>query len=107
MPLTVHVGPSYQQQALINVNDDEHPVLIDSEHFTGRIIVRIRDFTGTIPPGETRIKNTPYFNGRKRKFSIQVEGRFKQAVTADDVYFGVDFDNIVSNHNHHHSHKIQ
>ncbi|KAI9592412.1 hypothetical protein BDF19DRAFT_388386 [Syncephalis fuscata] len=94
MPLAVRAGPSYTQQTLINVNDDQYPVLIDSTDFTGRVVVRIKDFTGITPSGETRITNTNYFKGRRRKFSIQVEGRFKKAVSADDVYYGVDFDDI-------------
>ncbi|RKP05477.1 hypothetical protein THASP1DRAFT_19757 [Thamnocephalis sphaerospora] len=95
MPLLVRAGPSYDQLETVRVNDDRHPMLINSPHFTGRLVVRIRDFTGEAPEGEARIENTDYFKGRRRKFSIQMEGRFKQVVTAEELYYGVDFDQLL------------
>lgn len=93
--LVVRAGPDYDHLQMVNVNDDYYPMLINSPHFTGRLVVRVRDYKGPAPEGRKPVHNTEYFHGRRRKFSIQMEGRFKQAVTADDVYFGVDFDELL------------
>ncbi|UZO06454.1 uncharacterized protein OCT59_026776 [Rhizophagus irregularis] len=64
-------------------------------HFTGRIsiCIRIKDFKGITPSGTTRIETSPYFEGYNVKYSIQVQGRFKENnLTADDIDFGNDFD---------------
>ncbi|KAJ3186477.1 hypothetical protein HDU85_007296 [Gaertneriomyces sp. JEL0708] len=90
--LCVRVGPSLDDLTLINPNDDHHPVEINSPFFTGRVAVRIRTFRGLTPPGQSIIKTTPYFKGRKREFSVQVEGRFKHVWDGDEVLFGVLLD---------------
>ncbi|CAG8656787.1 20747_t:CDS:2, partial [Rhizophagus irregularis] len=61
-------------------------------HFTGRIsiCIRIKDFKGITPSGTTRIETSPYFEGYNVKYSIQVQGRFKENnLTADDIDFGL------------------
>ncbi|PKY23305.1 hypothetical protein RhiirB3_437487 [Rhizophagus irregularis] len=63
-------------------------------HFTGRIsiCIRIKDFKGITPSGTTRIETSPYFEGYNVKYSIQVQGRFKENnLTADDIDFGVKY----------------
>ncbi|CAG8627534.1 3930_t:CDS:2, partial [Acaulospora colombiana] len=58
-----------------------------------RICVRIKDFQGITPPDAIRIPSSPYFEGNKDKYSIQVQGTFKgKRWTADDILFGNDFD---------------
>lgn len=71
------------------------PVEIDSEHFTGRVLMRIKDFVGVTPDGSDPIKHLAYFEKRSRKFCMQWEGRFKQEWNADEVWFGTDFDKRV------------
>ena len=72
--LRVRVGPSISTLSTINVNDDTHPHLIDSPTFIGQLVIRIKNYNG---PGEC-IKDIPYFGTKKRLFSIQLSGRFKQ-----------------------------
>ncbi|KAJ3299907.1 hypothetical protein HK104_006058 [Borealophlyctis nickersoniae] len=38
------------------------------------------------------VKPTPYFNGKRRLFSVQVQGRFKREWGGDDVLWGVVFE---------------
>ncbi|CAB4444314.1 unnamed protein product [Rhizophagus irregularis] len=54
------------------------------------ICIRIKDFKGITPSGTTRIETSPYFEGYNVKYSIQVQGRFKENnLTADDIDFGI------------------
>ncbi|ORY06986.1 hypothetical protein K493DRAFT_310386 [Basidiobolus meristosporus CBS 931.73] len=92
MVLKVSVGPTYDNLQIIKVNDDFHPFLIDSPEFVGRVAIRIKDFVGITPDGGEPIKNSGYFSHHNRRFSMHVEGRFKKHVTAEDVWFGTDFD---------------
>ncbi|ORX89135.1 DUF1769-domain-containing protein [Basidiobolus meristosporus CBS 931.73] len=93
--LRVRAGTNTEVQNLpvIKVNDENNPVILDSPYFTGRLIVRIRDYEGVTPDGSKPLKNSPYFEGNKDQYSIQVQGRFKQEWNADDVVFGNSFDN--------------
>lgn len=83
---------------VVYVNDDEHPVLINNEHFTGQAVFRCKDFDGWTPLDENTkkaksiIKNSDYFDGHKRTFSFQISGRFRKQWTADDIMFGTFFD---------------
>ncbi|KAG0367351.1 hypothetical protein BGX24_003270 [Mortierella sp. AD032] len=93
--LRVSVGGSYTDLAVINCNDELHPLEIDTPEFKGRAVVRIRDFVGVTNDGSEPIYSDDYFKGHNRKFSIQVEGRFKREWGGDQVYFGTDFDRSV------------
>ena len=82
---------------IVYINDEEHPILIDNEHFTGHAVFRVRDFDGWTPvDGEGKpkpiIPRTAYFDGHRRTFSIQMSGRFKKPWTGDEVMFGTWFD---------------
>ncbi|KNC99426.1 uncharacterized protein SPPG_05667 [Spizellomyces punctatus DAOM BR117] len=90
--LCVRVGASPSSLEMAPVNDDFHPIEFDSPHFTGRICVRIVHYRGITPKGQEPLDSTPYFEGRKRYFSVQIEGRFKQPWNGDDVIFGVVFE---------------
>ncbi|ORX88435.1 hypothetical protein K493DRAFT_341280 [Basidiobolus meristosporus CBS 931.73] len=92
MVLKVSVGPTYDNLQVIKVNDDFHPILIDSPEFVGRVAIRIKDFNGITPDGSAPIKNSDYFHHHNRRFSMHVEGRFKKEVSAEDIWFGTDFD---------------
>ena len=73
------------------LNDMQRPHEINTEHFCGRVLVRILDAPGA-GPGEP---GREYFLGRSRRFCIQIEGRFKRPWTANEVFFGSDFDKFV------------
>lgn len=78
------------------MNDDTDPQFIDSAYFTGNVGVRVKNFHGTTPNNTRPISDSKYFGSRKRLFSIQVQGRFKQEYSADDVVFGAEFEHKVS-----------
>lgn len=103
--LRVSAGPSVDKLSLLRVNDEEHPMLINNEHFEGRIVVRIQDFTGVRPgkSGEndkesansvTALHSSYFDHGHAKglTWSIQVQGRFKKNVSANDLVFGNKFD---------------
>lgn len=89
--LKVQVGPDRFHMEDACLNDTLHPHEIETEHFVGRVLVRILDAPGAkeSEPGRE------YFEGRSRKFCIQIEGRFKRRLSGNDVLFGTDFDRFV------------
>ncbi|EST09741.1 Protein of unknown function DUF1769 [Kalmanozyma brasiliensis GHG001] len=89
--LKVQVGPDRFHMEDCRLNDTEHPHEISTDHFVGRVLVRILDAPGAQPSQPGR----EYFEGRSRKFCIQIEGRFKQRLSGNDVLFGTDFDRFV------------
>ncbi|CAB4406441.1 unnamed protein product [Rhizophagus irregularis] len=99
LKLQISVGSSYDsaEHKIMLPNDDSRPYFINTSHFTGRICIRIKDFKGIAPSGTTRIESSPYFEGYNVKYSIQVQGRFKENnLTADDIVFGNDFDKKIN-----------
>ncbi|KAI9099510.1 hypothetical protein DFS34DRAFT_693906 [Phlyctochytrium arcticum] len=94
--LRCRIGPSVDALTVANINDTANPHFIDSPYFTGSILVRVKNFKGITPDGSAPIENLPYFDGKKRLFSVQVSGRFKHEYTADDVVFGSEFERKVS-----------
>ncbi|KAG0356931.1 hypothetical protein BGZ54_000556 [Gamsiella multidivaricata] len=93
--LRVSVGGTYTDLSIVNCNDELHPVEFEGPEFKGRAVVRIRDFVGITNDGSEPIHNSEYFKGHNRRFSIQVEGRFKREWDGEQVYFGTDFDRAV------------
>ena len=89
--LEVKVGPDRWHMEPCRLNDTLHPHEIDTEHFAGRVLVRILDAPGA-REGEP---GREYFTDRSRKFCIQIEGRFKQEWSGEDILFGSDFDKLV------------
>lgn len=74
--LRVRIGPSLHTLTSYTINDDENPHFIDSPYFIGNIVVRIKNFHGISPdPNASPISNIPYFEKKKRLFSIQLSGR--------------------------------
>ncbi|KAG1736139.1 uncharacterized protein EDB91DRAFT_1143079 [Suillus paluster] len=90
--LRVRVGPSMDKLVCITdkVNSGKaHD--ISSELFEGKVAINIKGFTN--PTGEEL--SAEYFDREDRKgitWSIQVQGRFLQANSADDIMFGNTFD---------------
>ncbi|KAJ1541941.1 hypothetical protein HK405_010308, partial [Cladochytrium tenue] len=76
--LRCRIGPSLSSLETYNVNDDSNPHFIDSPYFVGNVGIRVKNFRGTTPEGTPPIADTPYFGTRRRLFSLQVQGRFKQ-----------------------------
>ncbi|RKP04357.1 hypothetical protein CXG81DRAFT_8427 [Caulochytrium protostelioides] len=95
--LRISVGTDPSNPAdrqIIYVNDDLHPVPLKSEHFVGRIVVRADNWDNGVNPTQAEIQRaagigtTPYFQGRRRLFSFQIEGRFTKTWTGDDLWWG-------------------
>lgn len=91
--LKISIGPHRDQLEVAHVNDSAHPTIIDSELFVGRVLVKIRDFDGITPDGSPPIRDHVYFDGRSRRFDIQIEGRFKHRhgvplYTGEEIHFG-------------------
>ncbi|KAG0215332.1 hypothetical protein BGX28_000072 [Mortierella sp. GBA30] len=93
--LRVRVGGSYTDLAIVNCNDEVHPIEFDGPEFKGRAMVRIKDFVGITNDSSEPVYNSEYFKGHNRRFSLQVEGRFKREWDGQQVYFGTDFDRSV------------
>jgi Protein of unknown function (DUF1769) len=107
--LRVRAGPNHQQLITVCVNDETNPIIIDNEHFSGYLIVRMVDFKGVTPQmdnskgntntakvnGSGQILNQPqssYFKGKNRHYSMVLQGRFKKQWHGDEIIFGVDLD---------------
>jgi hypothetical protein len=92
--LRVRAGPSYDPSThvIVNVNDPEEPTVIQSEYFTGHIVVRVRDYGGI--PGKNGVieEDEEYFSETKDTSSIMFGGWFEvkgKQLNVDDVVFGV------------------
>ncbi|KAI8815370.1 hypothetical protein BJ742DRAFT_864592 [Cladochytrium replicatum] len=95
--LQVRAGPDESRLSLINVNDEENPLLIQSDRFTGYLCIRMVNFEGTTPENctnEEPIRNpkSSYFKGRNRRYSIMAQGRFAKDYNGDDLIFAIELD---------------
>jgi Protein of unknown function (DUF1769) len=94
--LRVRVGPSYDRatHVTVNVNDPDEPTLIESEHFTGHIVVRVRDYAGVPGINGVVAEDEEYFSETRDTCSIMFGGWFEykgKQISVDDVVFGVSF----------------
>lgn len=75
------------------MNDPGEPTFIDSEYFTGWIVVRVRNYAGV--PGKHGLiaEDEEYFSETKDTCSLMFAGWFRHPNgnqwTVDDVVFGV------------------
>ena len=89
----MRAGPSYDvgTHEMVNVNDAANPTFIQSEHFSGYIVVRVKDYDGV--PGEKGVEeDEEYFRDTKDTCSIMFGGWFNtkgKGWNVDDVVFGV------------------
>ncbi|KAG0243457.1 hypothetical protein B0O80DRAFT_83680 [Mortierella sp. GBAus27b] len=102
--LRVSAGPSADPKDLkpIPVNDDGHPMLIETSEFVGQIVVRIRGFDKTFGYAEGQkedgLKTVPesqWFSrpgADKNLSSVQISCRFKREWAGDQVIFGNQFE---------------
>ncbi|KAJ3301652.1 hypothetical protein HDV03_000531, partial [Kappamyces sp. JEL0829] len=97
--LKVSAGPDYDHLVVLDVNGEETPLKVNSPHFTGFLLLRMVDFAGLTPQVvEERssqycpkaMPDSGYFKGRNRRYSMTIQGRFKQEWSGDDIIFGVD-----------------
>ncbi|PWN41789.1 DUF1769-domain-containing protein [Ceraceosorus guamensis] len=92
--LRISIGCSVDDLKVYNVNSEE-AALISTDKFQGRVVVRIKEFTGEVPPGKERIAHTEYFDegvGKGNTWSIQLQGRFLKDVNANDLVWGNQFE---------------
>lgn len=86
----------------VHVNDDANPVLINNDYLTAQAVFRVKGFRGWTPVDERTgqakepINHSPYFDGHRRTFSMQVSMRFKHTWSGDDIMFGTFFDKPLS-----------
>ncbi|KAJ3370059.1 hypothetical protein HDU91_006614 [Kappamyces sp. JEL0680] len=102
--LRIRGGPDYDHLTTLQVNDESRPLYINSRDFTGYLLMRLNDFNGVnremetpdgIPKDGTKhapIQNptSSYFNGRNRRYSMVIQGRYKGSFNGDQVVFGID-----------------
>jgi len=88
--LRILAGPSFSDLTEIQANVDEgFPISTDA--FEGRVAIYLKGFADA--NGE--VGKSPYFDQKERKdvtWSVQFQGRFLQAHSADDIMFGNVFD---------------
>ncbi|KAI0792507.1 DUF1769-domain-containing protein [Abortiporus biennis] len=86
--LRVSAGPSFEQLQPVEVNTDK-ATPVSSEEFEGQVAVYIKGFIDE----NGRVEHSNYFEKRKGvTWSIQVQGRFLQRRSADDILFGNTFE---------------
>ena len=91
--LRVRAGTTYDTagHVNVNVNDVSAPTILQSENFTGSIVVRVKDYIGV--PGENGVvEDEEYFEGTRDTCSIMFGGWFHcrgRTWSVDDVVFGV------------------
>lgn len=106
--LRISAGPDFEHMQLIDPNDEEKPLFVNSPHFSGYLMMRYLNFQGVTTGLEKSSSESSkqleknhrpiaypkstYFNGRKRRYSMVIQGRFKGDYCGDDVLFGVDSD---------------
>jgi hypothetical protein len=90
--LSVKGGSNSDDLKLLAVNNESCPTRIESELFTGYLLVRMKDFTG-VNPDVPCLSNpkSEYFSSKQRLYTISVQGSFKEDVSGDDLIFGLEF----------------
>jgi len=62
------------------INDDTNPIPFETPFFKGRMVVRVKNAENA--------PETTYWKGKARKFSVQVQGRFKKRLCSNNVRMG-------------------
>ncbi|GAA5985302.1 hypothetical protein JCM10908_002611 [Rhodotorula pacifica] len=95
--LEVTIGSDRFHTETAWVNHTSRPTEIDTPTFTGRVLVLVKDFSGVTPDNSPPKRDSPYFEGRSRRFGILIEGKWKrqqgvEPYSGDEIQFGSDFD---------------
>ncbi|CAD6932310.1 unnamed protein product [Tilletia controversa] len=94
--LKVSVGSSVDSLHPVKVNHELSPTTVSNAAFQGRIGIRVKNYHGYAPEGTEPKKDSVYFEGdgygRSMTWSIQIQGRFLDGVSAEDLVFGNQFD---------------
>lgn len=95
--LTVKGGINVDNLQLLSVNDESSPTRIESDLFSGYLMVRMKDFNGACPEDVSCLPNpkSDYFSAKQRLYTISVQGIFKEDVPGDDLIFGLEFDHPI------------
>lgn len=96
--LTVKGGPNADNLKILAVNNESCPTRIDSDLFSGYLLVRMKDFNGVCPTDDVSCLPNPksdYFSSKQRLYTISVQGMFKEDVVGDDLVFGLEFDHPI------------
>ncbi|KAJ3232220.1 hypothetical protein HDU78_007242 [Chytriomyces hyalinus] len=88
--LLVRIGSTYSNLQIYNTNDDANPAFVDGPLFCGNVVMRVKNNTnGVTTDNSPSIPSSEYFSGeRKRLFSLQLQGRFKEDMNGDDFVQG-------------------
>ncbi|CAE6477345.1 unnamed protein product [Rhizoctonia solani] len=101
--LSVTAGPSLDLSTHkpIDVNNEDSPLEISSSHFSGRITVRVKDFSIYQASGpDPQRESSSYFHNKSATFSLQCQGQYgnpRDRLTADDIMFGIVLQNPLHN----------
>lgn len=95
--LTVKGGANADCLNVLAVNNERCPTRIESDLFSGYLLVRMKDFNGVCPKDVPCLPNpqSDYFSTKQRLYTISVQGSFKEDVPGDDVIFGLEFDHPI------------
>ena len=95
--LTVKGGPNVDNLSPLSVNNEESPTRIESDLFSGYLLVRMKDFSGSSPDQVCCLSNpkSEYFSSKQRLYTISIQGNFKEDVSGDDLIFGLEFDHPI------------
>lgn len=88
--LRVLAGPSLEELTTVRANSDQS-VSIKSDAFEGEIAVYIKDFADEYG----KVRHSEYFDVPERQritWSLQMQGRFLNTYSSDDILFGNVFD---------------
>lgn len=101
--IKLQAGPNWTELKDLSVNADNKPFRIESDLLECDLVVRIKRFKGEdgklIPDAEVGscfteehaadYRQSGYFGKNTNTMSVQLQGRFKQPYTADQLLFGV------------------
>ncbi|KAG0267666.1 hypothetical protein DFQ27_008446 [Actinomortierella ambigua] len=97
--LRVSAGSSLQDLRVLNINDDAHPLFINTPDFVGQLCVRVRGLSKSmwyeqaqVDDNLTPLPESPWFEGNDNLSCIQVSGRFKKEHRGDDIVWGNEFE---------------
>lgn len=91
--LSVKGGANSDNLQLLAVNNESCPTRIESDLFSGYLMVRMKDFAGVGPEDVPCLPNpkSDYFSSKQRLYTISIQGAFKEDVPGDDLIFGLEF----------------